>query len=206
MEVRLSKARKRVYSLLVEGLAPCKVAEHLGVKRSTVSHHKKELEREGYIRPVPGTSNPQLYTRGPRSNILDKAISNIEVRSDGGTVRDPPASNSSPKAPDTTFVPDSRVHINGRVVFEVSKIGDMHRLLVPNGTGERREVPLFPQKPYRDHHNTRSWKTKISINGELVSIEFWEGTNTRQLHIWPPELNLVPEQFENAETYMIHQA
>lgn len=174
-----------------------------------MSYHAKQLERSGYIKPVPETSSPRLYTKGPHANILDKAISNIEVRTDGGTVSTPPNSSTPSStysnSSDSTFVPTSRAHINGRVVFEVQKIGDMHRLCIPNNGGKR-EIPLFPEDPYRDHHNTRSWKTKLSINGELVSIEYWEGKKDGQLHIWPAERELVPEQFDNAEQFMISQA
>lgn len=203
MRVKLHPTRSRVYEQLIKGLCPSKVAEELGVDPSTVHHHKTKLLQEEFIKPVKDTS-PQLYCRGPRSNILDKALLEVPIGNDGGIVRPTDSSNPPCSTSDSIFVPTARAHANGRVIFSVNKKGDLHELRIPDRSGDRIRVSLFPKDPYLSHHGVEAWKTSLELsNGEKATLEYRESANGKWIYIWPPEKILIPEQFEKKEDALI---
>jgi DNA-binding Lrp family transcriptional regulator len=221
-EIKISRTRLGVYRYLVDGKGPGtgitieEIAGKLKISNEAVRKHVKFLESNSYILKIPGTIRPVFYKRGPKSNLLDKALigfeSNPQSNFDSGTVNSNQISevesnplNTPNNSVEIFDIPTARTHINGRVIFEVLKIGDMHNIAVPDGEGKR-TYPLFPKAPNRDQHNTRSWRCKVPFDGYEVSIELWETENHRQMFVWPPQLELVPEQFGNAEAMMITRA
>ena len=225
-EIEITPRLLAVYRNIVDGRGPGagfsirETAQDLKVSEETIRQYVKGLEAESYILRIPGTKRPGFWKRGPKSNLLDKARIGFESKIDSGTVKANPISTpeSNPTQPVVVNVPTARTHINGRVVFEVLRIGDMHNIVVPEALKEgpmgsvipdgskKRTYPLFPKEPNRDHHNTRSWRCKVPYDGYEVSIELWETGEHAQLFVWPPQLELVPEQFCQAESMMITRA
>ena len=91
--------------------------------------------------------NPKIYAKGPRANVLDKAVFDMQIQIDGGSVSPATNSNSTPtpvNIPPATqpevYVPEIRAHCNGRVIFDVLKLGDLRNLRVPDDNGDKRLV------------------------------------------------------------------
>ena len=219
-EITISPIRLAVYRLLVDGRGPGagytipEVAKELNKSCTAIENHVRFLESETYISKIVGTKRPAFYRRGIKSNLLDSFKANLEanpkINIDSGTVKanpilTPEANLSQPlnQPPLTANIPTARTHINGRVVFEVLQIGDMHKMTVPDGTGGQREHILFPKEPARDHHNTTSFRCRVPFDGYQVAIELWQSPGHDQLNVWPPQMDLVPEQFAQAEEIFI---
>lgn len=174
-----------------------KAIEYLECGRSSVYDYAKDLVGEGYLKRIPGSRSPQLYERGPKANILDSAISELGFRFDGGTVK-PPQSPEQVNTPKFVTVATSRTHINGRVMFEVIRQGDMSRLKVPigpSGDGKFVYLPLFPEKPVDLANGVREYRTRVPWNGKQVAVHYIESDKgASSLHIWPYEKELTAEE------------
>lgn len=213
----------KVYLYLVDpengGLSPGRVAERLGIGRSNVTYYINKLEQEGYIKPLKQHSNPKLYAKGPRANVLDKAIFDLQIQIDGGSVS-PTTNSNSPQPVDIippatlpeTYVPEIRAHCNGRVIFDVLKLGDVRNLSVPDEGGKKHLVEIFEKDP-KQMNGAKQLLGKVSYRGKICSIALWESEKLKEgslgkykLFIWPPEKNVVPGQCESVEQYMMSQA
>lgn len=192
---------------LAEGNGAPKTVELLGCKKSTVADYAKELVGEGYLKKIPGSRSPQLYTRGTKANVLDAAISELDFHFHGGTVN-PPQLPDGVNDPKTVYIPTSRTHINGRVMFEVTKQGDMTVLHVPIGEGKTVDLPLFPAKPVQLQNGVREYRTKVPWNGNQVSVHYIESDKgASSLHIWPYQKELLPEEITpDVEQVFIEEA
>lgn len=213
-QVVSSRVRLQIYRLAVDGLGPSsglcqsQIAGRLEMSRENVRYHINALKREGFILEIPGTKRPQFYRRGPQSNILDKVCVQADVKIDGGTVdvkSESPDLCQNSSTPVKSEVTTARTHINGRVVFEVLKKGDMHGIIIKDGQ-ERRETPLFPKDPYLDNRGVKKWRCQVPFDGFKVSMEYTETSAVSRLTVWPPQIMLVPEQFPDAERIMITRA
>lgn len=207
--VTASPTRLKVYRLLVDGagpnsgLVPSRVAEELGISKAAEARHRAALEAGGFISRIPGMICPVLYKRGPRSNIMDKVLVdptfNASVNLDGGTV---PVNLGGVKPPERQkgreiYVPTARAHINGRVIFPVLKVGDLGPLRI-RGAGEDLELRIFEAKPYLNNNGVEMIKGKVPYNGQKVTVQYLESPNVRELSVWPPEAELVVDQFDTA--------
>lgn len=177
------------------------------------------MESEQYIKPLKQHSNPKIYAKGPRANILDKAVFDLQIQIDGGSVSPLTNSNSSPApeiippaTPVETFVPEIRAHCNGRVIFDVLKLGDLRNLSVPDDKGEKHLMEIFEKDP-KQMNGAKQLLGKVSYRGKICSIALWESEKLKEgalgkykLFIWPPEKNVVPGQCESVEQYMMAQA
>lgn len=222
-KLRLNPTLCKVYLHLVDpengGLSPGRVAERLGVSRSNVSYYIGQLEREQYVKPLKQHTNPKIYAKGPRANIMDKAVFDLQIQIDGGSVSPDTNSNSAPSAapippatPSETFVPEIRAHCNGRVIFDVLKLGDLRNINVPDEQGEKRSVEIFEKDP-KQMNGAKQLLGKVSYRGKICSIALWESERIKEgapgkykLFIWPPEKVVVPGQCESVEQYMMAQA
>lgn len=207
--------RPAVYKLLVDGIAPNsglsipRAAKQLGISEQAVRVHADSLEADGIIARIPGKNRPVLYKRGPRSNTLDTVIlpakTRTTTRNDGGTVdrKDDALSRLQPPVVISDTAPCSvRAHPNGRAIFSVLHKGDMCPLRIPGEHGEKLEVRVFEDEPYFESRGVQMWKGKLPYNGGEVSIEYLETATKKQLHVWPPECELVPQQFKQAGQIM----
>lgn len=212
---RNKEQRAAVYKLLVDGLGPNSglaapdVAKKLNLSEQRIRQIAKTLEADGIIERISKRSRPILYKRGPRSNTLDILILNVNTRAnasnDGGTVnRNPqPLRITEPPVVISKTAPCTvRAHPNGRAIFTVLKQGDMCPLRIPGEHGEMIEVRVFEEEPYFQARGVQMWKGKLPYNGGEVSIEYLETATKRQLHVWPPECELVPQQFREAGKIM----
>jgi hypothetical protein len=208
-EITISPIRLAVYRLLVDGRGPGsgniipEIAITLKKSTTCIENHVRFLESESYVSKILGTKRPAFYKRGIKSNLLDSLTLNIEANPktnlDSGTVKANPILTEQTNPLLTANIPTARTHIDGRVVFEVLQIGDMHKMNVPDGSGGKREYILFPKEPARDHHNTTSFRCRVPFDGYQVAIELWQSSERSQLNVWPPQVDLVPEQFAQAE-------
>lgn len=203
--------RAAVYKLLVDGKSPNvgisrgKVAKLLNITPEAVRQHADSLEADGIIVRVQGCRNPVLYKRGPRSNTLDTLIlepkTSNKTSSDGGTVNNKhdDLRPSQPQVVISNTPPCTvRAHVNGRVIFSVLRKGDMCPLRIPGENGERIDLRVFEDEPYFVSRGVQMWKGSLPYNGGSVSIEYLESETTKQLHVWPQECELVPQQFRQA--------
>ncbi len=163
--------------------------------------------------------NPKIYAKGPRANVLDKAVFDMQIQIDGGSVSPATNSNSTPtpvNIPPTTqpevYVPEIRAHCNGRVIFDVLKLGDLRNLRVPDDNGDKRLVEIFEKDP-KQMNGAKQLLGKVSYRGKICSIALWESEKIKEgalgkykLFVWPPEKNVVPGQCESVEQYMMAQA
>ena len=69
--------RLKIYRFLVEGYARSHIAKLLKISPGTVAYHVEQLEKEEYIRRVPGSKSPILYTKGKNAYKLDRKIKQI---------------------------------------------------------------------------------------------------------------------------------
>lgn len=192
---------------LAEGNGQPKTVELLGCKKSTIADYAKELVGEGYLKKVPGSRSPQLYARGPKANVLDAAISELDFHFHGGTVK-PPQLPDGVNDPKTVYIPTSRTHINGRVMFSVEFQGDMNVLRIPIGEGKTVDLPLFPKKPVQLQNGVREYRTKVPWNGNQVSVHYIESNKgASSLHVWPYQKELLPEEITpDVEKVFIEEA
>jgi len=230
-KIRANPTLCKVYLYLVDhkngGLSPGKVADRLGIGKSNVTYYIKQLEQEGYIKPLRDGANPKHYAKGPRANILDKAIFNLNVQIDAGSVELPSSSNilssnsSTPltdppkEAAKETYVPEIRAHVNGKVIFEVVQTGDFRHLHVPDADGDLHDVPFLDRTP-KQLNGVKQHHGKVNYRGQEVSIAIWESEKVKevsrstpgkyQLFVWPPEKIVVPGQCGTVEDYMMSQA
>lgn len=220
--VRFSLTRLKVYVLLVDpelgGLSQSLAAEFLKLNRSTISEHVTFLESEQFIKPVAGCKCPILYTKASRSQELDALV--IErsvrdsVRSCVGHASPPESSDLSVRTSkqDLTRIENARVHANGSVTFNVEKVGDLHELLIKDGSLEKR-LKFFAKEPEISEDNGRGascWNTHIWFKGQKVRLQFWQGKEKSTLRIWPAEKNLppslLPDDMATLERFMESQA
>ena len=222
-KLRLNPTLCKVYLHLVDpefgGLSPGRVAERLGISRSNVSYYIKQLELEQYVKPLRPHMNPKIYAKGPRANVLDKAVFDMQIQIDGGTVSPSTNSNSTPtpvNIPPATqpevYAPEIRAHCNGRVIFDVLKVGDLRNLSIPDDQGEKHLVEIFEKDP-KQMNGAKQLLGKVSYRGKICSIALWESEKVKEgslgkykLFVWPPEKIVVPGQCESVEQYMISQA
>ena len=202
--VRLSLTRLQVYVLLADsefgGLSQSLAAKRLNLNRSTISEHVSFLESEQYIKAVTGCRCPILYGKGTKSAELDALVIERSVRDSVrtcvGYASSPECSDLSVRTSkqDLTRIENARVHANGSVTFNVEKVGDLHELLIKNGSLKKR-VRFFAKEPSISEKNGRGascWDTHLWFKGEKVRIQFWQGKERSTLRIWPPEQNLPP--------------
>lgn len=209
VDLRFSALRARVYLDLVDAeigaLSPVQISTHLGISRSLVNYHIRELEKESFINRIDGHHCPQKYAKGPKSNLLDSAIIKMRIQIHGETVnpyQNPPLENQVSSTPLTVSVPTTRSHIDGRITFPVLKVGSFASF---EALGH--EIPLFTEKPYNDTNNVKRWKAKFCFNGSDFSLEFSESLKTGDLnlHVWPLPRRLTLEQVDASDQVMMNQ-
>ena len=86
------------------------------------------------------------------------------------------------------------------------KIGNMHTVRKADGEGGFKDVPLFDVKPYRNYNNSRSWMATINSDGIPVHIDLIESDSTATLVVFPPEMELTPDQLVSAEILFMKSA
>ncbi len=87
--------------------------------------------------------------------------------------------------------------MNGRFIFDVLKVGNLGTLKIKKD-GTEVELRVFDPKPYNDHNNIHMIKGKLPFNGITMSIEYLDSPGAQQLNLWPPEEELVPQQYDQA--------
>lgn len=195
------------YYFLSCGYCQSTTAKRLAVSESSVSTYASKLVSEGYLTPIKSHSNPRLYNKGKRGDILDKAIIELNLQFNGGTVPTSSTSNIS-TSENNIYIPTSRAHINGRVVFSVDKVGDLHTLRIPLIDRKMMDVPLFPTKPAVLANGVREYRTKLPWEGQQVSVHYIESDKgASSLHVWPHQKELLPDQISNNDgKYFIEEA
>jgi len=218
--VKLNPNKIKVYQLAIDGRGRDagytipEISKRANITEEGVRNILNQLESADFVRRIPGTKRPIFYKRGPKANIMDQAIVDIKSKIiDDGTVKTKKTDDRQDqeiltivKSVILTNVPTQRAHLNGRVTLDVIKIGDMQEIKIPDEEGGFKTYELFPKQPYRDHHNTRSWKTKIVSDGVNISIELFEAKEHAWLYVFPPELELTSDQLTSANDLMIKRA
>lgn len=222
---RISKPRRAVYDLIVDGLgpgaglSPPRVQEALAVKgikmsRQRVYDHVKALEKDGYIRRIRGTKSPALYERGENAAFLDNLAKGIcqplvNPSNGGGPIvhycgkGDKTPLNTPPTEPEsevlTTYVVDGEAHVDGRYVFPVMEIGELYepfRVRDPD-TGEISMVTVWEPEPTQLENGVEYYQGFVPILGG-IKIQFWQGAKATNVHIWPTPVKLVPGRVRDA--------
>ena len=220
--ITIPRAKRRdtrlaVYKLIVDGLGPnvgmcvTSIAQKLVISKQAIDKHAKSRERDGIISRMPGALSPVLYKRGPRSNTLDVIIINQESTIHDGNVSvnhdrltdDAPSADAIPDpSPPISEPATCRVHINGRVIFQVLRQGDMGAIRIPRPDDRELKVRIFESDPYLDQNGVQMWKGSIPYDGGQVSVQYLESAKRKILYVWPPQCELVPEQFKQAPEIM----
>jgi hypothetical protein len=215
----ITPALLAAYKKLVDGLGPnsgmnvVSIANELGISKQAVDAKAKVLEKKGHIARIPGTRNPVLYKRGPRSNVLDTIIIDCESTVHGGTVSvnqdrltaSEPSADPHVDTPIATpsqapaEAPTCRTHINGRVEFSVTQKGSLERMTINRPDGTKLPLDVFEPRPYLEENGVRMWKGAVPYDGDMVTVQYTESDKgTKKLFVWPKEVYLVPEQFKQA--------
>lgn len=184
------------------------MAKRLSIGPSNVTYYIKQLEKQQFIKPLEEHANPKIYIKGPRANVLDKALFKMQFQIDGGSVSHRSNSNSEPtesEKPVEMTIPDARTNPNGSVIFPVIKLGDLNRFKVRKD-GQEAIIELFPAEPYLKNNNAEAYKCTINYNGGEASLVYWHGAKKQTLMVWPPAQRLIPERFEDAERMIVMEA
>jgi len=219
-KVTLTPHIVKIYNLAVDGrgrdsgITIPEIAGLTGLTPQGVAYVLKRLEKEGYVVRMPHTKRPIFFLRGPNAGVFDEAYAkNKSKYDDGGTVNAKKTGDRQNQEKLNAVNPiiienvsTLRTHLNGKVTFEVFKIGDMQSLKEPDGSGGHRNINLFPKSPYLNHNNVQAWKTKIQSDGVLVSIELFESKNLVQLFVFPPEVQLTQHELPSAKNALILRA
>lgn len=212
-ELRITSHQIFIYQLLVDGrgrdagLTKSEVADREGVTRSAIQKPARFLEDRGYIERIPHSKNPVFYMRGSNANLLDEYIKSMGVNPDGEAIAVNPKGRKVRGKNIRDKVTTARTHLNGSVKISVRKTGDMHELLLPSSSGKRVKTPTFELEPYNVRNGVMMWKGHLNHNGMPISIHYIEShKGTRTLLVYPPEKELTPGQFEDAEKHMLSQA
>lgn len=209
-----SPLKLRIYSLAVDGrgrgsgFAIPEIARIVHLSEERVRVVLRQHERDGYIAKVPHTKRPIAWVRGPCSNILDELIIRSESNIDGETVN--PNFEGDRKSQQINVgesatlkqVRASRAHLNGRIMFEVSKLGDMNQIRRVDAQGRVEKYNLFPKEPYLNNHNTEYWKTDLPYHGREVPIELICTKKVCKLSVFGLELSLTKSQIESDKELM----
>lgn len=207
---RISDTRRRIYRLIVDGLGPGvgmsvpSVIKTLnkngdGPSRKTVYRHVNELAKAGYIRKIRGTRSPALYERSEKAALLDDldtpSCHPLVTSLNGGG---PNVQNCCNPDNNTVFIPTAEAHINGRYIYPVLKIGELYEpFRVRDDTGEISEVTVWDTEP-RQLRGVQYYLGTVPLFGG-INIQYWEGTSSRSIHIWPTPVQILPGHVHEAE-------
>ncbi|OPY30851.1 MAG: hypothetical protein A4E32_02176 [Methanomassiliicoccales archaeon PtaU1.Bin124] len=218
-EVKHTAHSIEVYHLAIDGRAHDagytipEIAKLTGLNKETVRLILKQHEMDGYVIRNPRTKSPIFFKRGPSANVIDEVVTDSKTKCDDDETVDSNASErcqnqkrSTRVKPVITEVHTLRTHLNGRVHFEVYKIGDMQTIREPDGKGGYINIALFPKSPYRTHHNTQSWKATILTDGVPVKIDLFESKSRTLLIVFPPEQELTQDQLAAAKDLLKNRA
>lgn len=212
--IRLHPTRRRVYELLVDGMSPgaglppMAILETMNkegkISKARIYQIVGELVKECYVRPITGTS---LYTRGRNAGLLDDLINaqsqeQVNPSNGGGPIAHYPSQEDN-IAPGTqifeTFVPTAEAHVNGRYIYPVLRVGELYepfRVRDPD-TGEYADCVVWDPEP-RQLRGVTYYTGRVPIHGG-INIQYWQGTTTQSLHIWPTPVTLLPGRVHEAE-------
>lgn len=212
--IRLHPTRRRVYELLVDGvapgagLAPSSIIDLMNkegkITKQRVYQIIRELAKDGFVRPIDGSS---LYTRGRNAGLLDDLIregvnTGVNTSNGGGPNVEYPSKedNNGPKTQVLeTFVPTAEAHVNGRYIYPVLRVGELYepfRVRDPD-TGEISECVVWDPEPTRLKGVTY-YTGRVPIHGGMT-IQYWQGAVEQSLHIWTAPVTLLPGRVHEAE-------
>lgn len=182
-----------VYRLLIHGgedgkpLIAASIAKELELSEPTISRHISALTLAGYVKPFKGMKTSILYTRGPLADILDERLrggtnSGYGLAQGGGP--NPHYCTSQDKKPSKPLpVPVGEAHIDGVIVFPVTRQGDLENPLKVRD----RSVKIFERTPVR-WGGVTYYQGRVPTDDGVVKVQFWD-INEPTLHVWPlPEL------------------
>lgn len=172
--IKRDEDRLKVYALLVEGKAQTTIAELLDIDKVRVCRIAKDLEVEGFIRPIRGTKRPKLYEKGPNGNQLDDVLVSQKPESYATVVTDVSKKYAR--------VDTAKVH-HLKYRAKVLREGDTQFL-----------------KQYFNRRNVQRSKGQIAYYEHWISVEYEVTPNKQTFYVYPPEMDLTGEELAGYES------
>lgn len=208
---KVSAPRLMIYRLLVDGLGPgtgmsaSSVHETLTTKGMTISRtrvyqHVNALKKSGYIREIRGTKSPALYERGRNAPVLDSLAAAtcqpLDNSALGGVPNVQncckPDNNGLNTPPAEVYIPDAETHIAGRYIYPVLKIGELYEPFIVREGCEISQVRVFNTVPETMNNGVVYYPGTVQTDDGIVKIQYWQGSATTSMHIWPRPVVLLP--------------